>query len=138
MAACTLKDGESPCTEITGQPGDKYILAFDPSWAESESSDDFAMMIIKLNEEKKTGVVVHSYALSGANLKQHIFYFYYLLKHFNIVSIIGDYNGGVQFINAANESSLFKDNKINIKCINTNFDDIENYQQKLIEGKARI
>jgi hypothetical protein len=135
MAACTLKDGESPCTEITGQPGDKYILAFDPSWAESESSDDFAMMIIKLNEEKKTGVVVHSYALSGANLKQHIFYFYYLLKHFNIVSIIGDYNGGVQFINAANESSLFKDNKINIKCINTNFDDIENYQQKLIEGK---
>lgn len=135
MAACTLKDGESPCTEITGQTGDKYILAFDPSWAESESSDDFAMMIIKLNEEKKTGVVVHSYALSGANLKQHIFYFYYLLKHFNIVSIIGDYNGGVQFINAANESSLFKDNKINIKCINTNFDDIENYQQKLIEGK---
>lgn len=135
MAACTLKDGESPCTEITGQTGDKYILAFDPSWAESESSDDFAMMIIKLNEEKKTGVVVHSYALSGANLKQHIFYFYYLLKHFNVVSIIGDYNGGVQFINAANESSLFKDNKINIKCINTNFDDIENYQQKLIEGK---
>jgi hypothetical protein len=135
MAACTLKDGESPTTEIKGTPDSKYILAFDPSWAESESSDDFAMMVIKLNDEKKTGTVVHSYALSGANLKQHIYYFYYLLKHFNIVSIVGDYNGGVQFMNAANESSLFKENKINIKFINTNFDDIENYQQKLIEGK---
>jgi hypothetical protein len=79
----------------------KYILAFDPSWAESESSDDFAMMVIKLNEEKKDwGTVVHSYALAGANLKQHIYYFYYLLNHFNIVSIVGDYNGGVQFMNA--------------------------------------
>ena len=93
------------------------------------------MMVLKLNDEKKIGTVVHSYALSGANLKQHIFYFYYLLKHFNIVSIVGDYNGGVQFINACNESSLFKKNKLNIKCLNTNFDDIENYQQKLAEGK---
>ena len=73
--------------------------------------------------------------MAGANLRQHIFYFYYLLNHFNIVSIVGDYNGGVQFINAANESSLFKKNKLNIQCLNTNFDDIENYQQKLIEGK---
>jgi hypothetical protein len=135
MAACTLKDGENPCTEIAGEPGAKYILAFDPSWAESESSDDFAMMVLKLDEEKKMGIVVHSYALSGANLKQHIYYFYFLLKNFNIVSIVGDYNGGVQFINAANESLLFKENKINIKCINTNFDDIENYQEKLREGK---
>tara|TARA_R110001599_G_scaffold129199_3_gene303436 strand:- start:7043 stop:8914 length:1872 start_codon:yes stop_codon:yes gene_type:complete len=135
MAACTLRDGEHPCTEIVGKPGDKYILAFDPSWAESESSDDFAMMVIKLNEEKKIGVVVHSYALAGANLRQHIDYFYFLLNHFNIVSIIGDYNGGVQFINAANESNLFKTNKLNIQCLSTNFDDVENYQKKLIEGK---
>jgi hypothetical protein len=135
MATCTLPDGESPSIEVAGDPGAKYILAFDPSWAESESSDDFAMMILRLDDEKKIGVVVHSYALSGANLKQHIYYFYYLLKHFNIVSIIGDYHGGVQFINAANESSLFKENKINIKCLNTNFDDIENYQDKLKEGK---
>ena len=135
MAACTLLDGDSPSIEVSGVPGDKYILSFDPSWAESESSDDFAMMVIKMNEEKKTGTVVHSYALSGANLRQHIYYMYYLMTNFNIVSIVGDYNGGVQFINAANESSLFKKNKMNIKCINTNFDDIENYQKKLIEGK---
>ena len=135
MADCTLKEGASPTVEVAGEVGAKYILAFDPSWAESESSDDFAMMVLKLNDDKKIGTVVHSYALSGANLRQHIFYFHYLLTHFNIVSIIGDYNGGVQFINACNESSLFKTNKLNIKCINTNFDDIENYQKKLLEGK---
>jgi len=135
MAACTLKDGETPTIEVAGEKGAKYILAFDPSWAESESSDDFAMMVLKLNDDRKIGTVVHSYALSGANLKQHIHYFYYLLTHFNIVSIVGDYNGGVQFINACNESSLFKKNNINIKCLNTNFDDLEHYQEKLVEGK---
>ena len=135
MAACTLKEGESPSVEVKGDPDQKYLLAFDPSWAESESSDDFAMMVFKLDDEKKMGTVVHSYALSGANLKQHISYFHFLLTNFNIVSIIGDYNGGVQFMNAANESNLFKKNKIEIKFINTNFDDVENYQESLIEGK---
>ena len=136
MAECTLQEGQAPHIEVTGEVGAKYILAFDPSWAESESSDDFAMMVLKLNDDKKIGTVVHSYALSGTNLKQHIFYFYYLLTHFNIVSVVGDYNGGVQFINACNESSLFKKNNLNIKCLNTNFDDREHYQEKLLEGKA--
>mgnify|MGYP001290831624 FL=1 len=136
MAECTLKDGESPCVQVKGDVKEKYILAFDPSWAESESSDDFAMMVIQLDDSKKIGTVVHSYALSGANLKNHIFYFYYLITNFNIVAIVGDYNGGVQFINAVNESSLFKKKKIKIGCLNTNFDDIENYQEKLTEGKA--
>ncbi len=135
MAACTLKEGQAPSVEVKGDPDQKYLLAFDPSWAESESSDDFAMMVFKLDDEKKMGVVVHSYALSGANLKQHISYFHFLLTNFNIVSIVGDYNGGVQFMNAANESNLFKKNKIEIKFINTNFDDVENYQESLIEGK---
>jgi len=136
MAECTLKDGESPCVQVKGDVKEKYILAFDPSWAESESSDDFAMMVIQLDDSKKIGTVVHSYALSGANLKNHIFYFYYLITNFNIVAIVGDYNGGVQFINAVNESSLFKKKKIKIGCLNTNFDDIENYQEKLTEGKT--
>ena len=135
MAACTLKDGDKTTVEVAGEVGEKYILSFDPSWAESESSDDFAMSVFKLNDEKKMGTLVHCYALSGANLKQHIFYLYYLLKHFNIVAICGDYNGGVQFLNAANESSLFKKNKLKINCINTNFDDVENYQDRLRDGK---
>ena len=74
MAACTIPDGEGQSVEVRGHKNDEYLLAFDPSWSESESSDDFAMLIIKLNKEQKKGTVVHSYALSGANLKTHIKY----------------------------------------------------------------
>ena len=75
MAACTIPDGQSPCVEVAGEPADKYVLSFDPSWAESESSDDFAMQVFKINDDSQTGTLVHNYALSGARLKDHIFYF---------------------------------------------------------------
>tara|TARA_R110000824_G_scaffold42887_2_gene125684 strand:- start:12105 stop:13988 length:1884 start_codon:yes stop_codon:yes gene_type:complete len=135
MASCTVPDGGEPAIEVKGNPSDKYILAFDPSWAESESSDDFAMQVFKLHDDTQTGTLIHSYALSGARLKEHIFYFYYLLTNFNIVAICGDYNGGVQFMNAANESELFKKNKLNINSLTANFDNVENYQDALREAK---
>ena len=97
MLACTVEDGEAPSIETKGDPEAKYILAFDPSWAENEASDDFAIQVLKLNDEKRWGTLVHSYALSGTKLKDHINYFHYLLTNFNIVAIIGDYMGGVQF-----------------------------------------
>ena len=137
MAKCTVESGENPCTETKGEPGAKYILAFDPSWAESESSDDFAIQVLKLSDEKKWGTVVHSYAMSGAKLKDHITYFHYLLTSFNVVAIIGDYMGGVQFLNAANESSLFKQSKLNIKQLTTDFSNPKNYKESLLEGKAQ-
>ena len=136
MAKCTVEAGEQPCIETKGEAGAKYILAFDPSWAESESSDDFAIHILKLNDEKKWGTIVHSYAMSGTKLKDHIKYFHYLLTHFNIVAIIGDYMGGVQFLNAANESSLFKKTKINLKQLTADFSNPKNYKESLLEGKA--
>ena len=43
-----MADGEGQCVEVVGNPKDEYILAFDPSWSESESSDDFAMLVIKI------------------------------------------------------------------------------------------
>ena len=135
MAACTVPDGQSPCVEVAGEPSDKYLLSFDPSWAESESSDDFAIQVFKLNDETRTGTLVHNYAMSGARLKDHIFYFHYLLNNFNIVAIVGDYNGGVQFLNACNESSLFKQNNLNIKTIGSDLDNLENYQQALRDAK---
>ena len=135
MAACTVPDGQSPCVEVAGEPSDKYLLSFDPSWAESESSDDFAMQVFKLNDENRTGTLVHNYAMSGARLKDHIFYLHYLLNNFNIVAIVGDYNGGVQFLNACNESSLFKQNNLNIKTIGSDLDNLENYQQALRDAK---
>jgi hypothetical protein len=136
MAQCSIPDGQSPAVEVKGNAADKYLLAFDPSWAESENSDDFAMQVFKLDDETQTPTLVHSYALSGARLKDHIFYFYYILTNFNIVAICGDYNGGVQFLNAVNESQLFKSKKLNIKCLSGEFDNVEKYQEALRKNKA--
>ena len=136
MSSCTIADGEGQSIQVAGDPDSKYILSFDPSWAESESSDDFAMQVFKINDSTKQGTLVHSYALSGARMKDHIFYFHYLLTNFNIVAVCGDYNGGVQFLNAANESELFKTSKIEIKTIDTELDDIENYQKALRLAKG--
>lgn len=135
MAKCTVPEGQEPSVEISGIDSDKYILSFDPSWAESESSDDFAMQIFKLNDDTRVGTLVHSYAVPGAKLKDHIQYFYYLLTHFNIVGIVGDYNGGVQFINGANESSLFKTNNIKIKYIEVDLSKPENYEGEIHDLK---
>ena len=135
MTACTVPDGTLPSVEVKGEVGAKYLLAFDPSWAESESSDDFAMSVFKLNDDKKMGVLVHSYAMSGTNLKQHIEYFDYLLSSFNVVAMVGDYNGGLQFINAINESRTFKKKKIEIKLLTPSFDKQEDYHQDLLLAK---
>ncbi len=135
MADCTIPDGEDPSVEISGEAGAEYLVSFDPSWAESESSDDFAIQVFKLNAEKQTGTVVHSYALSGATMKDHIRYFAYILLNFNVVIVIGDYAGGVQFISACNESEIFKKDKLQLKTIEVDFEKPENYNSDL--QKAR-
>ena len=135
MAECTIKEGDSPNTEIAGDKDSKYLLAFDPSWAESESSDDFAIQLFKLNDNTQTGTLVHSYAVPGLKMQDHINYFHYLLTSFNVVCIIGDYGGGVQFIQAANASEQFSQSKIKLEEINADFDNIENYQDSLLDAK---
>ena len=126
MALCTVPDGELPAVEVVGNPQDEYILAVDPSWSETESSDDFAIQVLKIDKEKQINTLIHSYALSGSSLKDHIKYFLYLLQNFNIIAICMDYNGGVQFMNSCNESELFKDAKINLKSMVTEFEDPKN------------
>lgn len=135
MASCTIPAGESPSVEVKGEPASDYLISFDPSWAESESSDFFAIQVFKLNKETQQGTLVHAYALAGTNLKHHIFYFHYLLKNFNVKFIVGDYNGGLQFINACNESKIFKDSKIKIQNLTPAFDNPENYKEDLALGK---
>ena len=135
MADCTIVDGESPAVEVAGEPGSEYILAFDPSWSESEASDDFAIQVIKLLPEEKKGVLVHSYAIPGTNLKKHITYFKYLLDHFNIIMIVGDYNGGVQFINSCNESDMFKKEKLHIGVFDPKLDNPQDYQKDLRDAR---
>ena len=82
--------------------------------------------------------MVHNYAMSGARLKDHIFYFHYLIKHFNIVSMVGDYNGGVQFINACNESALFKGSKVRVDILTTELDKLETYQDAIRSARGEI
>ena len=54
MAECTIEDGESPTVEVAGEEGAEYIMAFDPSWSESETSDDFAAQGIKPDVPKNS------------------------------------------------------------------------------------
>ena len=138
MQECTVEEGVSPSVEIKGEVGAEYILSFDPSWAESESSDDFAMQVFKINKKTNQGTLVHVYAMAGQNLKNHINYFHYLLTNFNIIAMVGDYNGGVQFINAVKESSLFKSSNIKINILETEFDDLENYHKSLRSAKKEM
>lgn len=135
MALCTIPDGEGQSVEVVGDPTAQYILSFDPSWSESDGSDDFSMQLIKINPDKRNGIIVHSYALSGTNLKKHIEYFHYLLTHFNIVSIVGDYNGGVQFINSCNESEIFKKAGIKLDMFDADFDNPQEYDKALRDAR---
>ena len=135
MAECSIPDGESPSVEVSGEAGAEYLVAFDPSWAESESSDDFAIQVLKHNKEKQIGVLVHSYALAGANMKEHIKYFSYILQAFNVVMVIGDYAGGVQFLSACNESEIFKKDNLKLQTIEVDFEKPEAYHADL--QKAR-
>ena len=137
MMECTIPDGEGQCVEVVGEPSDEYILAFDPSWSESEGSDDFAILVIKLNRDTKKGTVVHSYALPGASLRTHIVYMAYLLKNFNVVSIVGDYNGGVQFLNSCNESSIFKKEGLKLNVIDADLDNHQEYEKGLRDLKKQ-
>jgi len=131
MAACTIQDGDSPAVEIAGNPSDEYVIAFDPNWAGNSSADHFAMHVFKADRSAEKGCLIHSYAIAGVDLKEHMFYFHYLLTHFNIIGICGDYNGGVQFIQSCNESKLFQDSKIFINVMEVDFDKPEVYTEDL-------
>lgn len=115
MIRCTVPDGENPTLKLQGDKSRKYILAIDPNFSNSPTADDFAMCVIELDDIKdKKGTIVHSYAESGRDLKEHIRYFYYLWKSFDIEMITIDY-AGYQFIDAVNEHELFRGDKIEFK-----------------------
>jgi hypothetical protein len=106
MHECTIEDGQIPTVRIKGSTEDKYIIAIDPSFSNSPSSDYFAMSVIEINEENQTGTLVHSYAVAGGDLKDHISYLNYLMESFDVEMLIID-NAGSQFIDSCNESEVF-------------------------------
>lgn len=134
MNKCTVEMGEGQHIEIKGDAKAKYIMSFDPSWSSDPASDDFSISVLKLDVENRKAYLVHGYAIPGTPMNKHISYFKYLLESFNIVMIVGDYNGGVVFIDACNQSKEFKDANLEIKLFD--FDaDTENYNDEL--KKAR-
>jgi hypothetical protein len=138
MHDCTIPDGEKQHTLVKGEPDKEYILAIDPSFSNSPSSDYFAMSVLELDEEKSNeSTLVHAYAVAGGDLKDHIKYLHYLITSFNIVLLIID-NAGYQFIDGANESELFRDSRINLKFFDFNSDKTGNdYQQMLLKAKSQ-
>lgn len=114
MIDCTVPDGQEPTLKLAGEKDKKYLLSIDPNFSNSPTADDFAMCVIELDNNKLSGTIVHSYAESGRDLKDHIRYFYYLWKNFNIEMIVIDY-AGYQFIEAANENELFRQDGTNFK-----------------------
>jgi hypothetical protein len=119
MIECTVPDGEEPTLLLKGAKDKKYILSIDPNFSNSPTADNFAMCVMEIDDDKIaegkiSGTVVHNYSKCGKDLKEHIKYFYYILKNFNVEMIIIDY-AGYQFIEAANENELFKRDGIEIK-----------------------
>jgi hypothetical protein len=121
MEECTLKTGERPHTLMRGDPKKKYILGIDPNMSDSPNADYFAMAVMEYDEEKKQGILVHTYAGLG-NLKNHVNYLYYIMKSFNIVFMVIDNAGADTFLSACNESSLFKQDRIEIKTLDFDSD----------------
>ena len=68
------------------------------------------MSLLELDDKTQQGTLVHSYAVAGGNLSDHIKYLYYIVSNFNVDMIIID-NAGAEFIDSANASALFKENK---------------------------
>jgi hypothetical protein len=121
MEDCTIPNGQAPHTLMKGTSGKKYILGIDPNMSDSPNADYFAMAVMEIDEETKTGTLVHTYAGLG-NLKNHVNYFYYLMTNFNIVFIILDNAGADIFLSACNQSELFKSNNLVINTFEFNSD----------------
>ena len=121
MEDCTIKNGETPHTLMKGSSGKKYILGIDPNMSDSPNADYFAMAVIEIDEETKTGTLVHTYAGLG-NLKNHVNYLYYIMTNFNIVFMILDNAGADVFLSACNQSEMFKKNNLLINSFEFNSD----------------
>lgn len=137
MHECTIPDGEYPTTKVVGDVDKKYILAIDPNFSSSKVADYFAMSLIELDEEKKQGVLVHGYQAAGSSLQDHIKYFYYLYKNFNLALIIIDHAGADTFIDAVNNSQFFKDMNRKIGFVDFESDKENEDYSKMLKDCAR-
>jgi hypothetical protein len=137
MLACTIPDGQEPHLQLVAEPGKQYIFSIDPSFSNSETSDNFSIEAFELDNERKEGSLVHNYAVAGGDLKDHIKYFFYMYMTFKPIFIIID-NAGFQFIDSCNESELFRDAGIELKFFDFETDkEGEEYNEALREARRQ-
>lgn len=110
MEHATIPNGEHPTVKVVGDTGRKYILSIDPNYNNSETSDDFAMALLELNEEDESATLVHAYALPNSTNEKRCMYLKYLVENFNIVYVIVDNSGGPAFLQIAKEFKLLPKN----------------------------
>ena len=137
MHDCTIPDGEYPTTKVVGDSDKKYIISIDPNFSSSKGADYFAMSVIEIDEEKKQGVLVHGYQAAGSSLQDHIKYFYYLYKNFNIALIVIDHAGADTFIDAVNNSQFFKEMNRKIGFVDFESDKENEDYTKMLKDCAR-
>lgn len=127
MQEATVPIGQNPTTRIVGDPTKKYILAIDPNYSDSDSSDHFSMSLLEIYEEERKGVLVHGYAVSKSNLGARAKYLRYLLTHFNIIYIIVDNAGGPKFIQDSQELPHLKNSGLKLSFFEEDFEN-QDYQ----------
>lgn len=127
MFQCSVSDRELPSLELVGEKGAEYVLGIDQALSGSEGSDHFAMCLMKLvkrpTDERRIGMVVHSYAVAGGALRDHMTYLLYILTNFNVVYIALDASQGdeLEFVNSCNQSRMFKEHHIELSSIEADF-----------------
>lgn len=123
MAECTVSNGSLPSVQVKGEKDCQYILAIDPSYSASKSSDFFGMGVYALMPSERKICLVHTYARAGGELKEHFSYLVYLLTFFDIRFIVIDASGS-EFIDGFSASSIAKERNINLKFFSEdiNFD----------------
>lgn len=140
MHECTIVDGDGAMTmELRGDKDAEYVVAIDIALSSAEDSDHFAIQVLKIVKRETDGarlpMLVHSYAVAGGDLKDHTLYFYYILKHFNVVYIAVDASQGdsVEFLNSSVQSALFKGAKLTLSDIEADFktDDFSNVTKEV-------
>lgn len=133
MDLCTIPMGQEPTIEVVGEKDAKYLLSIDPAFSKDESADHFAMSLLKLNEKDRTTTLVHSYAIAGGQLQDHIKYLSYLLTYFNIVYLVID-NAGHWFIDECNASVIFNERGLKLDFFDADFES-DDYLRALRKAK---
>jgi hypothetical protein len=133
---CTIPDGDTPTVQLRGKKNSEYILAIDPSYSASASSDYFAMGLYMVIPEERRIIQVHSYGRAGKDLKDHYLYLSYVLLNFNIVYAVIDASG-TEFLDGYNESQIAKSYNLNVGFIKADFES-EDYPRELVKAKNSL